>query len=47
MMRNKYDGLMEEVQGLLEDEIPDDEIPLPEGEDTGDKSDEDESDDVT
>jgi hypothetical protein len=31
MKRNKYDGLMEEVQGLLEDDIPDDEIPIPEG----------------
>lgn len=30
MRRNRYDGLMEEVQGLLESDIPDDEIPVPE-----------------
>jgi hypothetical protein len=47
MKNNKYDGLMEEVLGLLEDEIPDDEIPIPEGADTEDESDEGESDDAT
>jgi hypothetical protein len=48
MRRNKYDGLMEEVQGLLENDIPDDEIPIPEGaEDSVEESDEpDESDDA-
>jgi len=47
MTRNKYDGLMEEVQGLLEDDIPDDEIPIPEGaEDSVEPDEPDELDDA-